>query len=130
ELSRCGRLAFRARLSRPPESRANPRLGLAFAPILLVSGFANSSVLSPPPLLAEYHAPRATIASPLSVIWFVAAALGPVAGWLVPRGNPRLVVMTSPSATARGIGLRAPAPHLPRLIRPLGIPAGQGLGPT
>jgi len=36
--------------------------------MLLVSGFANSYVLFLPPLLAEYHAPRATIASPLSVI--------------------------------------------------------------
>src|SRR6266702_4577391 len=67
--------------------------------MLLISGFPNSYVLFLPPLLAEFHAPRATIASPMSYIWMTAAALGPVAGWLVARRNPRTV------AVGVGLGL-------------------------
>lgn len=129
-MSRLRRLAYTAPVSRPPESLANPRLWLAFATMLLVSGFANSYVLFLPPLLAEYHAPRATIASPLSVIWFVAAALGPVAGWLVSRSNPRLVVMTGLGAAAVGILLGAHAPSLGVMIASVGIAVGVGLGLT
>src|SRR5262249_34077423 len=127
-MSRLGRLAYTAPVSRPPESLANPRLWLAFATMLLVSGFANSYVLFLPPLLAEYHAPRATIASPLSVIWFVAAALRPVAGWLLRRNNPRVVVMTGPGAAALGIVPGPAPPSLGVMIASVGIAVGVGLG--
>src|SRR5262249_36037237 len=123
-MSRLGRRAYTAPVSRPPESLANPRLWLAFATMLLVSGFANSYVLFLPPLLAEYHAPRATIASPLSVIWFVAAALGPVSGWLVARSNPRLLGIARLGAAAPGLLSRAPAPRPRGPDAPLGITGG------
>lgn len=117
-------------MTRAPESLANPRLWLAFATMLLVSGFANSYVLFLPPLLAEFHASRATIASPISFIWFVAAALGPVAGWFVARGNPRLVVMTGLGSAAGGILLGAHAPSLGVMVASVGVGGGVGLGLT
>jgi len=117
-------------VSRPAESLANPRLWLAFTTMLLISGFPNSYVLFLPPLLAEFQAPRATIASPLSYIWITAAALGPVAGWLIARRNPRFVVMGGLGATAAGLLLGAHAPTLSFMIASVGILAGVGLGFT
>lgn len=117
-------------MSRPAESLANPRLWLAFTTMLLISGFPNSYVLFLPPLLAEFQAPRATIASPLSYIWITAAALGPVAGWLVARRNPRFVVMGGLGATAAGLLLGAHAPTLSIMIASVGILVGVGLGFT
>jgi len=117
-------------VTRPAESLANPRLWLAFTTMLLISGFPNSFVLFLPPLLAEFHASRATTASPMSFIWITAAALGPVAGWLVARRNPRVVVMTGLGATALGLLLGARAPTLPIMIASVGIAVGVGLGLT
>jgi predicted MFS family arabinose efflux permease len=117
-------------VSRPAESLANPRLWLAFTTMLLISGFPNSYVLFLPPLLAEFQAPRATIASPLSYIWITAAALGPVAGWLVARRNPRLVVIGGLGATAVGLLLGAHASTLSVMIASVGIAVGMGLGLT
>jgi len=117
-------------VSRPAESLANPRLWLAFTTMLLISGFPNSYVLFLPPLLAEFQAPRATIASPLSYIWITAAALGPVAGWLVARHNPRFVVIGGLGAAAAGLLLGAHAPTLSFMIASVGILVGVGLGFT
>jgi predicted MFS family arabinose efflux permease len=117
-------------VTRPAESLANPRLWLAFTTMLLISGFPNSYVLFLPPLLVEFHATRATTASPMSFIWIVAAGLGPVAGWLVARRNPRVVVMTGLGATALGLLLGARAPTLPAMIASVGIAVGVGLGLT
>jgi predicted MFS family arabinose efflux permease len=117
-------------MTRPAESLANPRLWLAFTTMLLISGFPNSYVLFLPPLLAEFHASRATTASPMSFIWIAAAALGPVAGWLVARRNPRGVVMTGLGATALGLLLGSQAPTLPVMIASVGIAVGVGLGLT
>jgi len=98
--------------------------------MLLISGFPNSYVLFLPPLLAEFHASRATTASPMSFIWIAAAALGPVAGWLVARRNPRGVVMTGLGATAMGLLLGSQAPTLPVMIASVGVAVGVGLGLT
>jgi MFS family permease len=117
-------------VSRPAESLANPRLWLAFTTMLLISGFPNSYVLFLPPLLEEFHASRATTASPMSFIWVTAAALGPVAGWLIARRNPRAVVMTGLSATALGLLLGSLSPTLPVMIASIGIAVGVGLGLT
>jgi predicted MFS family arabinose efflux permease len=117
-------------VTRPAESLANPRLWLAFTTMLLISGFPNSFVLFLPPLLAEFQASRATTASPMSFIWIAAAALGPIAGWLVARRNPRLVVMTGLGCTAIGLVLGANAPTLPVMIASVGIAVGVGLGLT
>jgi predicted MFS family arabinose efflux permease len=123
-------LTYTAPVSRPAEGLANPRLWLAFTTMLLISGFPNSYVLFLPPLLEEFHASRAALASPLSFIWIAAAALGPVAGWLVARRNPRLVVMTGLGATATGLLLGAQARTLPFMIGAVGIAVGLGLGLT
>ena len=116
-------------MSRPAESLANPRLWLAFTTMLLISGFPTPTCSSYP-LLAEFQAPRATIASPLSFIWITAAALGPVAGWLVARRNPRFVVIGGLGATAAGLLLGAHAPTLSFMIASVGILVGVGLGFT
>lgn len=117
-------------MTRPAESLANPRLWLAFTTMLLISGFPNSYVLFLPPLLAEFHASRAATASPMSFVWITAAALGPVAGWLIARRNPRVVVITGLGATALGVLLGAQARTLPVMIASLGIAVGMGLGLT
>jgi predicted MFS family arabinose efflux permease len=117
-------------VSRAPESLANPRLWLAFTTMLLISGFPNSYVLFLPPLLAEFQASRATMASPMSFIWITAAALGPVAGWLVARRNPRIVVTSGLGATALGLLVGASTHSLPVLVASTGMGVGVGLGLT
>jgi len=117
-------------VSRPAETLANPRLWLAFTTMLLISGFPNSYVLFLPPLLEEFRASRATTASAMSYIWVVAAALGPLAGWLVARRNPRIVVMAGLGATAMGLLLGSRASTLPVMIASVGIAVGVGLGLT
>ncbi|HEV2053613.1 MAG TPA: MFS transporter [Methylomirabilota bacterium] len=117
-------------MTRPPESLANPRLWLAFMTMLLISGFPNTYVLFLPSLLAEFHASRAATASPMSFVWMGGAVLGPLAGWLVARHNPRLVVMAGLGAAACGLALGAAAPTLPVFVASVGIAVGIGLGLT
>lgn len=117
-------------MTRPPESLANPRLWLAFTTMLLISGFPNVYVLFLPSLLAEFHASRATTALPMSFMWLGGAALGPVAGWLVARRNPRLVVVVGLLAAATGLVAGIAAPTLPILVASVGIAGGVGLGLT
>ena len=117
-------------MTAPPESLANPRLWLAFTTMLLISGFPNVYVLFLPSLLAEFHASRASTVSPMSLVWIGGAVLGPLAGWLVSRRNPRLVVMAGLSAAACGLALGAAAPTLPLFIASVGVAVGIGLGLT
>jgi predicted MFS family arabinose efflux permease len=117
-------------VNRPAESLANPRLWLAFTTMLLISGFPNVFVLFLPALLAEFHASRATTALPMSFMWLGGAALGPVAGWLVARRNPRLVVIVGLLAAATGLGAGIAAPTMPILAASVGIAGGVGVGLT
>ena len=117
-------------MTRRPESLANPRLWLAFTTMLLVSGFPNVYVLFLPSLLGEFHASRASTALPMSFVWMGGAVLGPAAGWLVARRNPRAVVMTGLAAAACGLALGGAAPTLPVFVASVGIAVGLGLGLT
>jgi predicted MFS family arabinose efflux permease len=117
-------------VTRPPESLANPRLWLAFTTMLLISGFPNVFILFLPALLAEFHASRATTALPMSLMWLGGAALGPVAGWLVARRNPRVVVLVGLLSAATGFVAGIAAPTLPILVASVGIAGGVGLGLT
>ena len=117
-------------MTRPSESLANPRLWLAFTTMLLISGFPNVYILFLPSLLAEFHASRAATVSPMSFVWIGGAVLGPLAGWLVARRDPRLVVMAGLGAAACGFALGAAAPTLPVFVASVGIAVGIGLGLT
>src|SRR5574341_1441825 len=130
EKDRVRNVTYNAPVTRPPESLANPRLWLAFATMLLVSGFPNVFVLFLPALLAEFHASRAATALPMSLMWLGGAVLGPAAGWLVARRNPRLVVMIGLTAAATGLVAGGAAPTLPMLVASVGIAVGVGLGLT
>ena len=117
-------------MARPSESLANARLWLAFTTTLLISGFPNVYILFLPSLLAEFHASRAATVLPMSVVWIGGAVLGPLAGWLVARHNPRLVVVAGLSAAACGFALGAAAPTLAIFVASVGIAVGIGLGLT
>lgn len=117
-------------MARPSESLANARLWLAFTTTLLISGFPNVYILFLPSLLAEFHASRAATVLPMSVVWIGGAVLGPMAGWLVARHNPRLVVVAGLSAAACGFALGAAAPTLAIFVASVGIAVGIGLGLT
>jgi predicted MFS family arabinose efflux permease len=117
-------------VTRPPESLANPRLWLAFTTMLLISGFPNMYILFLPSLLGEFHASRAATALPMSVVWIGGAVLGPAAGWLVSRRDPRVVVVTGLAAAACGLALGSVSRSLPVFVASVGIAVGIGLGLT
>jgi MFS family permease len=112
------------------ESLLSARLWLAFATMLLISGIANTFPVFFPPLLAEFGGSRAATALTVSLIWICGALLGPVAGALVDRRDPRLIVVAGILATALGVLGGAVAPTLPVFIGSVGLGAGVGVGLT
>jgi MFS family permease len=112
------------------ESLVSARLWLAFTTMLLVSGISNTFPVFFPPLLAEFGGSRAATALTVSLIWVVGAALGPVAGAMVDRRDPRLIVTAGVVATALGLVGGMLAPTLPVFIGCVGLGAGLGVGLT
>lgn len=112
------------------ESLASPRLALAFATMLLVSGIANTFPVFFPPLLAEFGGSRAATASTVTLFWLGGALLGPLAGWLVARWNPRLVVTAGLAAAATGLAAGTVAPSLLLFSLAVGVGGGVGVGLT
>jgi cyanate permease len=112
------------------ESLVSARLGLAFTTMLLVSGIGNTFPVFFPPLLAEFGGSRAATALTVSLIWVCGAVLGPVAGAMVDRRDPRLIVAAGLVATALGLLGGALAPTLLVFIACVGIGVGIGVGAT
>jgi MFS family permease len=112
------------------ESLASARLWVAFATMLLVSGIGNTFPVFFPPLLAEFGGSRAATALTVSLIWIGGAILGPLAGALVDRHDPRLIVAAGIVATALGLAGGALAPTLPVFIGCVGLGTGIGVGLT
>jgi predicted MFS family arabinose efflux permease len=112
----------------PPssESLASARLWLAFAIMMLVGGIGNSFPVFFPPLLAEFGGTRAATAFTVTLMWIGGAVLGPVAGYLVGRGDPRRVVIVGLAVTAIGLLVGAAAPSL--RVFTLAVGAGSGIG--
>jgi MFS family permease len=113
-----------------PESLASPRLWLAFATMLLVGGLANAFPVLLPPLLAEFGGSRAAAGSAMSIFWIGSAVFVPVAGRLIDRGDPRLVIGGGLLAAALGTAGAALAPTLPLFAVALGVGGGIGAGLT
>jgi MFS family permease len=112
------------------ESLVSARLWLAFATMMLVSGIANTFPVFFPPLLQEFGGSRAATALTVSLIWIGGAVVGPFAGTLVDRRDPRLIVAAGMLATALGLLGGAFAPTLPIFIACVGVGAGIGVGLT
>ncbi len=112
------------------ESLANPRLWLAFAAMLLVSGLGNTFPIFFPALLAEFGGSRGATASTVSFLWIGGAVLGPLSGYLISRWNPRLVVTLGLGAAAVGLAAGTAAVSLPMFIAAVGIGGGIGVGLT
>ena len=113
-----------------PESLASPRLWLAFLAMLLVTGLANTFPVFFPALLAEYGGSRAATAAAVTLLWTGGAVVGPLAGWWVSRGSPRLVVVVGLLAAAAGLGLGAASTSLRAFTLAVGIGVGIGVGLT
>jgi MFS family permease len=112
------------------ESLASPRLWLAFTTMLLVSGIGNTFPVFFPPLLAEFGGSRAATALTVSLIWIGGAVLAPVAGGLVDRRSPRVVMAAGLLATSLGLLGGAAAPSLAAFILCVGLGGGIGVGFT
>jgi MFS family permease len=115
---------------RSSESLASPRLWLAFFTMLLVGGIANAFPVLLPPLLAEFGGARAAAAAAMSIFWLGSALFVPVAGRLIDRGDPRLVISAGLLAAALGTAGAALAPTLPVFSVVLGVGGGIGAGLT
>jgi predicted MFS family arabinose efflux permease len=112
------------------ESLASPRLWLAFATMLFVSGIGNTFPVFFPPLLKEFGGSRAATALTVSLMWTSGAVLGPVAGYLVDRWSPRALIVVGLAAAAVGLGVAALAPTLAVFTLGLGLGAGTGVALT
>lgn len=112
------------------ESLASPRLWLAFTTMLLVSGIGNAFPVFFPALLAEFGGSRAATAFTVSLLWIGGAVLGPLAGALVDRRDPRLVMAVGLVASALGLLGGAAAPSLAVFIACVGVGGGIGVGFT
>ncbi|MGH7301006.1 MAG: MFS transporter [Candidatus Rokuibacteriota bacterium] len=112
------------------ESLASQRLWLAFATMLLVAGITNTFPVFLPALLAEFRGSRGATASAASLLWLGGAVLSPVAGYLVTRGNPRLLVSVGLGLVALGMVLGSLATTLPVFLVAVGLGGGIGLGLT
>lgn len=112
------------------ETLANARLWLAFASMLFVSGITNVFPVFFPALLAEFGGSRGATAFTVSLCWLGGAVLGPVAGFLVARANPRGVAIVGLTAAAGGMLLGTAAPTLPLFVAAVGIGCGIGVGLT
>lgn len=98
--------------------------------MLLVSGIANTFPVFFPPLLDEFGGSRAATALTVTLLWLGGAVLGPVAGHLVDRWNPRVLVTIGLGAVALGLTLGALAPTLPVFLLAVGVGGGVGVGLT
>jgi predicted MFS family arabinose efflux permease len=112
------------------ESLASQRLWLAFATMLLVAGITNTFPVFLPALLAEFGGSRGATAATASLLWLGGALLSPVAGYLVARWNPRLLVSLGLGLVAAGMLLGSFAPTLPTFLVAMGLGGGIGLGFT
>jgi predicted MFS family arabinose efflux permease len=98
--------------------------------MLLVAGITNTFPVFLPALLAEFGASRGATASTASLLWVGGALLSPVAGYLVARWNPRLLVSLGLGLVATGMLLGSFAPTLPLFLAAMGLGGGVGLGLT
>jgi predicted MFS family arabinose efflux permease len=112
------------------ESLLDARLWLAFAVMMFVSGISNTFPVFFPPLLTEFGGSRAGTALAVTLIWMAGAVLSPVAGHLVDRSSPRVLVAAGIAATALGLGLGALAPSLRVFTLTFGLGVGIGIGCT
>jgi predicted MFS family arabinose efflux permease len=113
-----------------PETLRSSRLWLGFATMLLVSGLTNTFPVFLPPLLAEFGGSRAATASAASIWWIGGAALGPLAGLLVARRDPRVLVTVGLAAAAAGLALGTAARSLPAFVATVGVGGALGVGLT
>lgn len=109
------------------ESLASPRLWLAFATMLFVSGIGNTFPVFFPPLLEEFGGSRAATALAVTLMWTSGAVLGPLAGYLVDRWSPRALIAVGLGAAALGLSVGAVAPTLTVFALGLGIGVGIGI---
>jgi len=114
----------------PPERFLTPRLVLAFLTMMLIGGISNAFTVFLPPLLAEFGGSRAGATVAMTLLWVCGAVLGPVAGRLVDRWNPRLVVAIGLCLTAAGLALATRAATLRAFALTLGLLGGAGVGLT
>jgi predicted MFS family arabinose efflux permease len=112
------------------ESLASSVLWLAFATMLLVSGISNTFPVFFPALLQEFGGSRAATGATASLFWIGGAAIGPLAGYLVSRSSPRLVVVAGLVAVAAGLGLGTLATSLTWFVVLVGVGGGIGVGLT
>ncbi len=98
--------------------------------MLLVAGITNTFPVFLPALLAEFGGSRGATASAASLLWLGGAVLSPVAGYLVTRGNPRLLVSVGLGLVALGMVLGSLATTLPVFLVAVGLGGGIGLGLT
>ena len=90
--------------------------------MLLVAGITNTFPVFLPALLTEFGGSRGATAATASLLWLGGALLSPVAGYLVARWNPRLLVSLGLGLDGARHAAGKPGPD------PAPLPGGHGPG--
>jgi predicted MFS family arabinose efflux permease len=98
--------------------------------MMLVGGIGNSFPVFFPPLLAEFGGSRAATALTVTLMFVGGAVLGPLAGHLIARGDPRRVLTVGLLVSVAGLVLGAAAPSLLVFTVAVGGAMGIGVGLT
>jgi MFS family permease len=96
----------------------------------LVGGLANAFPVFLPPLLEEFGGGRAAAAAAMSIFWLGSALMVSVAGRLIDRGDPRVVIGAGLAIAALGTAGAALAPTSTVFAVLLGVGGGIGAGLT
>ncbi len=101
-------------------------VGIAFVTMAIGVTARTAFSLLLPPLIGEFGWDRGLVAGAFSFGFLVAAALSPLAGWIMDRHGPRVVIECGVCLMAAGL-LTAPAIEKPwQLYATLGVLVGSG----
>jgi MFS family permease len=108
-------------------TRARRALAIAGVTLAVQNGLVMAFAVLYLPLVEEFGASRAEVASVQSAVLLAGGASGPVVGWAFDRLGPRRLIQLGALATALAFAVAASVSSLSTLVAVYGVLAGLGL---